>query len=102
LTLARLGFLTVSNEHSVVAVLRGESLTGQWAASSLSITGQAGLRRVFVVGQEPILDASFGTNRQLAMTLYALPGEQYVLERDTAFGDANAWTFDSFVNATDL
>jgi hypothetical protein len=102
LTLAQFGFLTVSNEHSAVSTLRGESLTGQRAVSPLSVTGQAGLGRVFVVGQEPILDAAFGTNRQLALTLYALPGEQYALERDSALGDANLWTFDSFVSATDL
>jgi hypothetical protein len=57
---------------------------------------------VFVVGEEPILDAAFSTNRQLALTLYALPGEQYALERDGALGDADLWTFDSFVDAMDL
>src|SRR5204863_278294 len=48
LTLAQLGFLTVSNEHSAVSALRGESLTGHRASSSLSATGLPGLGRVVV------------------------------------------------------
>ncbi|HEY9175432.1 MAG TPA: putative Ig domain-containing protein, partial [Verrucomicrobiae bacterium] len=50
LTLARLAFAVVPDEHSAVAVLRGESLTGV-RTDTLTANGRAGLGRVFVVGR---------------------------------------------------
>jgi hypothetical protein len=59
------------------------------------------LGRVFVVGQEPILDGSPASDRQLALTLYARPGEKYTLERQSGIVPGG-WMFDSLVTTENL
>jgi hypothetical protein len=100
LTLARLAFAAVQDEHSAVAVLRGEALTGV-RTDALTANGRAGVGRVFIVGREPILDVT-RSNSSAALTMYALPGQTYAIERATALGGANAWTFDRYVTPTSL
>jgi hypothetical protein len=68
----------------------------------LLLSGRADGGRVFILGREPILDVALATNQQLALTLYALPGERYALERSGALGGAALWSFDQWVDATDL
>jgi hypothetical protein len=99
--LARLGFMTVSNEHSAIVTLTGENLMGSRASSTMPLEGAANLGRVFVVGQEPILDGSPASDRQLALTLYARPGEKYTLERQSGIVPGG-WMFDSLVTTENL
>jgi hypothetical protein len=101
LTLGQLGFNVISNEHSAIALLQGIALEGVRADTSLSVTGKAGLGRVFIVGREPILDANRGGG-QLALTLYAYPGRQYAIDHTFGLGGTNLWSFDSTVAAIDL
>jgi hypothetical protein len=98
--LARLGFSVLPDAHSAVATLRGESLTAV-RADAQAANGRAGVGRVFIVGQEPILDLA-RTNGQVALTLYALPGQTVAIERAAVLGGVGAWTFDSSVTATGL
>jgi hypothetical protein len=97
--LADLAFDAVPGEHSAVVVLRGESLTGL-QADERTATGQAGLGRVFIVGREPILDLG-QTNDQVALTLYALPGYTYAIERATGLGAGSPWYFERVVTPSD-
>jgi hypothetical protein len=91
--LAQLAFTTVSNEHSAVATLQAESLTGQRASSTQPLIGQADPGRVFIIGREPILDALPAASGQLALVLYARTDSRYVLERGTGLGGTNLWTY---------
>ncbi|HEY9170716.1 MAG TPA: hypothetical protein VI136_00365, partial [Verrucomicrobiae bacterium] len=59
------------------------------------------LGRVFVVGREPILDLA-RASQQVALTLYALPGQAYSIERTSALGGAGGWSFDSTITPTSL
>jgi hypothetical protein len=93
--LADLAFDVLPGEQSAVVVLRGESLTGL-QADERTATGEAGLGRVFVVGREPILDLG-QTNDQIALTLYALPGRTYAIERATSLGANSLWYFERAV-----
>ena len=102
LTLAQLAFNTVSNEHSAVATFTGESLVGNRASSASPLPGGAGNGRVFIIGREPILDSVAATNRQLALTLYARPGERYALQHRSSLTGTNAWAFDRTINQTGL
>jgi hypothetical protein len=93
LVLAQLAFTTVSNEHSAVASLQAESLTGQRASSTQPIVGQSDPGRVFLIGREPILDVRPATNRQLTLVLFARTDRRYVLERGTGLDGTNFWTY---------
>ena len=44
-------------------------LTGDRASSATPLLGNVREGRVFVIGREPVLDATSATNRQLALTL---------------------------------
>jgi hypothetical protein len=100
LIVARLGFSVVPDEHSAVAGLAGESLTGV-RTDTLTANGEASLGRVFIVGREPILDIA-RTNNQIALTLYALPGRTCAIEKNSALGTVSGWTFDAAVTPTEL
>jgi hypothetical protein len=99
--LAQLGFATISNEHSTIVRLSGESVIGSSVSSTSPLNGAAGTGRIFIVGAEPILDATV-TNQQLALMLYALPGENYALESRNSFDLTVPWIFDSMTNAPAL
>ncbi len=101
-TLAQLGFLAVSNEHSEVVRLRSTALDGHRPGHPDAIQGVAGVGQVFVVGLEPILDARWLASNQLGLTLYARPGGRYVLERSAGVDDPSAWNFHSLLEPTDL
>jgi hypothetical protein len=100
LTLGQLGFAAISNVHSDLIELHGESLNGVRSDTGLDVDGDAGVGRVFVVGLEPILDGRRGSG-QLALTLYAFPG-QYALERNSEVGGTTPWLFDSFIDAATI
>jgi hypothetical protein len=102
LTLAQIGFNTVSNEHSAVARLRANAVVGVRTSTGASVNGSAGVGRVFIVGEEPILDAVDSTNRQMTLTLYGQPGERYALERSPTMNGGGSWSFDRVVAAAGL
>ena len=79
--LASLGFLASSNDHSATAVI-GMAHLQALQANGLVITNAAtAAGRVRIVGQEPILDLTFGWNPDL--TLYGRPGTGYTIQSST-------------------
>jgi len=99
-TLARLGFRVAPNVHSAVAVVEGVSLAGL-RTDGITAKGRAGTGRVIIVGTEPIIDAKL-TNSQIALTLYALPGASYTIEKNNSSDTPGGWTPDNTVTPTDL
>ncbi len=93
LVLAQLAFATITNEHSAVAHLKGESVQGTRASATQLLNGSIGNGRIFIVAREPILDAALTTNHLMAWTVYGLPGKRYALERRLGLNGTNAWTF---------
>jgi len=86
LLLARLSFDTVTDPRSDVVWLRGTELIGR-RANVPAAQGRAGVGRVFIVGAEPILDLQ-PQGSQMALTLYALPGQLYTIEQSTRLAPA--------------
>ncbi|MGC8989657.1 MAG: hypothetical protein ACP5MD_06005, partial [Verrucomicrobiia bacterium] len=99
-TLARLGFRDVSNVHSAVAIVEGVSLAGV-RTDGITAKGRAGTGRVIIVGTEPILDVKLA-NSQVALTLYALPGAPYTIEKNNSIDTTGGWLPDNTVTPTDL
>jgi len=79
-TLAQLAFASVPQDHSAIVLLRvlepsGLQADGQAAAKPAAANG-----RVIIVGKEPVMDASPGTNASLMLTLYGNPGASYEVD----------------------
>ena len=89
--LARLGFRAVATNSGVALLLpqgaAGVTTEGQTNANSAAVYG-----RVFVVVEEPILDALPMNNQTRTLVLYGLPGRDYVLESKARLADPGAWT----------
>jgi hypothetical protein len=88
-TLAQLGFLAVPQIHSSivpldVSQLAGLQTDGQFAGKPGSANG-----RVIVVGLQPVLDASFGTNPNPVFTIYGNLGSNYQMAFSTNLPSAN-------------
>ncbi|HRT56790.1 MAG TPA: hypothetical protein P5038_09195, partial [Candidatus Paceibacterota bacterium] len=98
--LARLAFAAVPGNQSAVATLRGEDLTGT-RTDAPTANGQAGVGRVFIVGPEPILDLA-RSNQMAALTLYALPGRSYAIERRAGLDAHSPWEFQQTVTPANL
>jgi hypothetical protein len=76
------------------------SLTGL-RVDGLTATGQGGEGRIFIVGREPMLDIHrLGT--QVGLTLYALPGLPWQVERRDALGTPGAWSLLAAITPTAL
>jgi hypothetical protein len=98
--LARVAFAAGPGSQSAVAVLRGEGVTGL-RADAPTANGQAGVGRVFIVGPEPILDLA-RSNQMAALTLYALPGRSYAIERRAGLSSQSPWEFLQSVSPASL
>ncbi len=81
--LARLEFVSLSNEHSAIVPLRALNVQGRQADGNLLADPSVGSGRVFIVGREPILDAALRTNGMRVVTLYGHPSRYYVIESRT-------------------
>ncbi|MDH7503539.1 MAG: hypothetical protein QHJ82_12620 [Verrucomicrobiota bacterium] len=88
------------NVHSAVAVVEGVSLAGV-RTDGITAKGRAGTGRVIIVSTEPILDVKL-TNSQIALTLYALPGAPYTIEKNNSIDTTGGWLPDNTVTPTDL
>lgn len=77
---AWLHFTAISNQSSAFVPLLLDNTVGQQPDGTevRNFAPQAG--RVVVVGEEPLLEAILGSNRQPALILYAKPGPGYVIE----------------------
>ena len=56
--------------------------------------------RLVIIGEEPLLEAGFDTNRQPSLILYGQPGPGYVIETATDFG--GPWTTNQSLTLPDL
>jgi hypothetical protein len=62
----------------------------------------AHMGRAVVLGRQPLLDASLGTNSGLTLTLYGNPGMSYDLLSTTNLSESSLWTTVGRVTLTDL
>jgi hypothetical protein len=88
-TLAQLGFTAVAQTNSAIAKLLLPQISavesdGQTAAKPGAYGG-----RVFIIGQQPLLDASLGTNGSRLLTIYGKPGASYEIGYNTNLGMTN-------------
>ncbi len=89
--MARLRFSSTPGIHSAIAHLTFASMSFQ-AAGAANVTNRLLLDgRVFIIGQEPILDAALTEGGQRQVTLYGLPGVTYVAESTEAMSDPVTW-----------
>jgi hypothetical protein len=90
--LAELGFQALPGVVSTIVPVRLSGLSatrqdGTTVADARSIDG-----RVFVIGEQPILEALVTTNRGRGLMLYANPGRNYSLQYSTNLALANTWS----------
>ena len=90
--MAALGFGTTPSSNSAIVALTGQSLSGLRGTSTNPVTGVVNGGRVFVIGNQPLLDAGEDTNQQLALTIYGLPGKRYSLEALPGISGTNGHT----------
>ncbi len=98
--LGRLGFRVTPGAHSEVAKVRGESVTGL-RIDGLTVSGQGGVGRVFIVGTEPMLDIRY-LGPQVGLTLYALPGKPWTIQKSGALSAPGSWSLLTTVTPTAL
>jgi hypothetical protein len=76
---------------------------GTVAADNTPITNVLGpFARVVVIGPQPLLEASPGTNSNLLLTLYGNPGVNYDLLSTTNLLDSSSWSIAGTLTLTDL
>jgi hypothetical protein len=102
LPMADLGFGTTTSSNSAIVALHGASISGVRASAPTPITGVITDGRVFVIGTQPLLDASPGTNQQLALTIYGLPGKRYSLESLSGLSGTNGHSVESVFSVNAL
>jgi hypothetical protein len=90
LALAQLAFTTAADGPSAIVNLGVEALTGARASSAAPVNAAGTGGRVFVVADEPLLDAAGGEG-EMRLRLYARPGSSLELSRSTNLL-GNDWT----------
>ncbi len=90
--MANLDFGTTASSNSTIVALNGQSLSGLRGTSLNPVTGIVNGGRVFVIGNQPLLDAHESSNQNLALTVYGLPGKRYSLESMPDLSGTNGHT----------
>jgi hypothetical protein len=101
-TMADLAFGTAANSNSAIVSLTGAAFTGRRASSPTPASGVVNGGRVFVVGTQPLLDATTDTNQQLALTIYGLAGKRYSLESLSGIKGTNIHSVVSVFNINNI
>ena len=98
--IAWLNFTTFSNQSSAFIHLNLDNTVGQQPDGKevRNFAAQAG--RVVVIGAEPLLEAFLNTNRQPALTLFGLPGSNYLIE--SAMDTQGPWRTNQPATLTNL
>jgi len=92
LTLARLNFTALSNQHSAIVPLRFTEARATQPNGNLLSRPKTADGRVFIIGEEPILDAVLETNGARTLVLYARPERHYTIESNTNLASADSWS----------
>jgi hypothetical protein len=100
ITLARLGFNALSNLHSAEVRLRVRTLDAVAANGDKLANANAGDGRIFILGQEPILQLSPGSDGSQSLVLYGIPGHSYVLESTSTLSSPATWDTDRNLELT--
>ncbi len=100
--MATLAFGTTASTNSAIVTLKGQSLSGSRGTSPIPVTGIVNGGRVFVIGNQPLLDAHESSNQNLALTIYGLPGNSYSLESMPHLASTNGSAVVSTFNVTAL
>lgn len=90
--LARLAFTSASGNRSAVANLALTRLNFQPVTLTVVTNAMTADGRVFVIGNEPVLGATFTETGDREVTLYGLPGLTYVTESSTTISDGITWS----------
>jgi hypothetical protein len=91
LTLAQLHFTASSNAHSVIVPLRFSDAQARQPNGNLLARPKTADGRVFVIGEEPILDAALETNSSRSLVLYGRPERHYTIETNMNLAQAGGW-----------
>ena len=91
LLLGHLKFNAPAGPHSSVVPLAVSSVRASLNGGGVSGDGRGLGGRVFVIGNEPILDAGVSSNRSLYLTLYGWPERRYRVESSLALTSAPEW-----------
>ncbi len=89
-TLGYLGFLATTNEHSAVVPVRISQVTGARPAG-LALRAPDTTARIFVIGREPIVDASIASNAFRSLTVYGHTNRRYAVEIATELLPTPNW-----------
>lgn len=101
-SIAQFIFTTASNQSSAFIPFSPQTVLASRADGSAitSIGVQPG--RLVVVGNEPLLESSIGTNNTRNLTLYGKPWSSYEIQYNTNLADAAGWTHALRVPMTNL
>jgi len=90
--LARLHFTADGLDNSAVVPLRVTDLAGVRASGDVLLNATAQGGRVFLVGREPLLDASVAANGSRELILYGPVLHTYEIQYRTSLSPGSAWT----------
>jgi hypothetical protein len=82
-TLAQLGFTAVAQTNSAIANLLLPQVSAVQSDGEAAAKPGASGGRVFIIGQQPLLDASLDTNGSRMLTIYGKPGASYQIGSNT-------------------
>jgi hypothetical protein len=91
MTLAQLNFTALSNHPSTIVPLRFEDAQARQPNGNLLARPKTADGRVFIIGEEPILDSVLETNGAMALTLYGRPERHYTIETNMNLASAAGW-----------
>ena len=91
LLLARLAFEAMPDMRSSIVPLPVSGLHGVLSDGAVLLNGRATGGRVFVIGQEPLLDAILDTNGTRGLVLYGHPGQAYEIQSTTSLDEPPDW-----------
>ena len=89
--LAQLSFTADTNEHSTIIPLMATNLLGFRTAGTALTNGLAYGGRVFLIGREPLLDATLTADGSHRIRVYGRPGSIYQVQVRTNLASAGDW-----------
>lgn len=87
--IAMLCFNAVATQSAFVPVLLSDLVITNQGGGVPGATGFGG--RVVIVADQPLLEASLGTNRQRLLTIYGHPNTDYEIDYSTNLGAPSPW-----------
>jgi len=91
LSLVRLNFTALSNQHSAIVPLRFDGARATQPNGNLLDRPKTVDGRIFIIGEEPLLDASLEKNGSRTLVLYAQPERRYTIESSTNLAGSGNW-----------